>query len=337
MGLRNIVGHEKPLDRLRGYIMRARIPHAFLFAGEEGVGKRLTAVNFAKALNCQKNLELFSETTPRTTHNDPDSCDECPSCVKVDKSAHPDIFLIGPEGDGRQITVSSVRSLQESLAYRPFEGLWKIAVIDDAETMNKSAANAFLETLEEPPQQSILIMVSSRPDTLLSTIRSRCHRINFSPLPLSEMGELLQEKIGGLDHDGSLLLGALSGGRFGYAMNEDLLNRRDKSFSEFREMLCSPDKDVWADRESMDEWFDWSQLWLREIAVLKATGKKELLINQDKESDIMDVSGKAGLRDILRLASELNRIKGELKFNLNKQLTLNYTGILLRNALGNSG
>ncbi len=337
MGLRNIVGHEKPLDRLRGYIMRARIPHAFLFAGEEGVGKRLTAVNFAKVLNCQKNLELFSEATPRTTHHDPDSCDECPSCVKVDKSAHPDIFFIGPEGDGKQITVSSVRSLQESLAYRPFEGLWKIAVIDDAETMNKSAANAFLETLEEPPQQSILIMVSSRPDTLLSTIRSRCHRINFSPLPLSEMGELLQEKIGGLDHDGSLLLGALSGGRFGYAMNEDLLNRRDKSFSEFREMLCSPDKDVWADRESMDEWFDWSQLWLREIAVLKATGKKELLINQDKESDIMDVSGKAGLRDILRLASELNRIKGELKFNLNKQLTLNYTGILLRNALGNSG
>lgn len=337
MGLRDIVGHEKPLDILRGYIRRARIPHAFLFAGEEGVGKRLTAVNFAKVLNCQKNLELFSEAAPRTIQHDPDSCDECPSCVKADKSAHPDIFLIGPEGDGRQITVSSVRSLQESLAYRPFEGLWKIAVIDDAETMNKSAANAFLETLEEPPQQSILIMVSSRPDTLLSTIRSRCHRINFSPLPLSEMGDLLQEKIGGLDHDGSFLLGTLSGGRFGYAMNEDLLNRRDKSFSEFRDMLGNPDKDIWADRESMDEWFDWSQLWLRDVAVLKATGKKELLINQDMESDIMDLSGKAGLRDILRLASELSRIKGELKFNLNRQLTLNYTGILLRNALGNSG
>lgn len=120
-------------------------------------------------------------------------------------------------------------------------------------------------------------------------------------------------------------------------MNEDLLNRRDKSFSEFRDMLCNPDKDIWADRESMDEWFDWSQLWLRDIAVLKATGKKELLINQDKESDIMDISEKAGLRDILSLASELSRIKRELQFNLNRQLTLNYTGILLRKALGNSG
>ena len=68
MGLRDIVGHEKPLDILRGYIRRARIPHAFLFAGEEGVGKRLTAVNFAKGLNCQKNLELFSEAAAELLH-----------------------------------------------------------------------------------------------------------------------------------------------------------------------------------------------------------------------------------------------------------------------------
>ena len=337
MALSDITGHEKPLDILKGCIRKGRLPHAFLFAGEEGVGKKLTAVNFAKTLNCQKNRELSSDNTLSITHHNIDCCDKCPSCIKAEKSAHPDIFMIGPEGDGRQITISSVRALQESLAYKPFEGLWKIAVIDDAETMNQSAANAFLETLEEPTRQSILVMISSRPDMLLSTIRSRCHRINFSPLPIGTMGELIREKSGELDHDRSLLLCTLSGGRLGYAMSEDLIKQRNKSLSEFKVLLDNPEKDVWADRDSMDKWFDWSLLWLRDIAVFKATGKKELLINKDKEADIKELSGNAGLRDILRLARELNMTKGRLKFNLNKQLTLNYTSILLRKMLGRVG
>lgn len=332
MGLKHIVGHERPLNILKGYIRKGRIPHALLFAGEEGVGKRHTATMFAKLLNCKENAGLFSNTSRQSSH-DPDSCDACSSCVKVERAVHPDVMVIGPEGDGGQITVSSVRSLQESMAYRPFEGIWKIAIINDAEIMNSAAQNAFLETLEEPPHQSILILVSSRPDTLLSTIRSRCHRVNFSPLPLREMGELLQRTMKEIDEKRSLLLSTLSGGRFGYAMHEDLLSRREKSFGELGQMMSNTDTEAWADRESMDEWFEWCQLWLRDMAVLRATGKTNLLINEDKESDIRELTRQAGLWEILNLSRELERVRSNLHVSLNKQLTLNYTGILLRNTL----
>ncbi len=326
MALRDIIGHEGILDILRGYIRKGRIPHAMLFAGDEGVGKRFTALNFAKVLNCHH----FTMTSM-------DCCDKCPSCKKIDKLIHPDVFLVKPEGDGGQIIVSSIRNLQESLSYKPFEGRWKLAIIEEADALNISAANAFLETLEEPPSQSILILISSRPDTLLETIRSRCQRINFSPLPLSSMSYLLRKRLKGLNHEQSMLLSALSGGKVGYAMNEDLIKKRDRTFDMFLEMLGNPAKDFWKDRKEMEEWFDWCELWIRDIAVFKATGNPHLLINKDKESKIQEISRKAELKDILKLSRELYNIRRLLNFNLNRQITLYHVNLLLRRHIGVTG
>lgn len=334
MALIDIIGHERPLKILRGCIRKGKIPHAFLFSGEEGIGKKLVAINFAKVLNCTGSRnDLFNAISAENGFTE-DCCDACSSCIKADKMIHPDIISVVPEGDGRQIVVSSVRSLQEALAYRPFEGIWKIALIDDAESLNPSAANAFLETLEEPPAHSIIILISSRPDMLLTTIRSRCHRIHFSPLPPEPMSRLLEEKLGESDQNRLLLLSTLSCGRVGYAISGDLLKQRDTSFAEFGDLLGTQHKDVWSDRDGMATWFDWNQLWLRDLAVFKATGETDLLINRDKADGIREMSGTAGLRDILELARELNRIRGALRFNLNKQLTLNYTNLLLRKMLG---
>lgn len=333
MALKNIIGQEKALEILTGCIRKKRVPHALLFAGEEGIGKSLTAINFAKVLNCHNNRELFSDNSSHITHHDIDCCDECPSCKKIDKSTHPDVSFIVPEGKGKQIIVDSVRNLQESFSYRPFEGEWKIAIIDNADRLNQSASNAFLETLESPPAQSIVIIVSSRPDILLSTIRSRCQRINFTPLPLKIMGQLLEEKFKELDHDRAMLLGMLSGGKPGYALSEDLIEDRDRSFNELMEILGGTEQEVWEDRDAMERWFDWSQLWLRDIAVYKAAGRTDLLINQDRTAEIRDISQKADLKDILKLARELYGMRGLLNYNLNKQLTHNYTGLLLRKML----
>lgn len=339
MALKDIIGHDRALNILKGCIVKERIPHALLFAGDEGIGKRLAAVNFAKTLNCLKPAEddLFSfgaEEEDGSGIDETDACDKCPSCSKIDSGNHPDVFIIGPEGDGRQITVSSVRKLEESLSYKPFEGRWKIAVIDNADRLNQSAANAFLQTLEEPSPQSILILVSSRPEVILPTIRSRCQRVNFAPLPVDMMSGLLREKFGESDPGQAMLQSMLSGGRLGYALNDDMMRKRDWSFDVFMQMFGSPEGDVWSGREDMENWFDWGQLWLRDIAVFKATGQTGLLINHDKINEIKEISSRAVLVDILKLARELYNIRGRLFFNLNKQLTLNYTSLLMKKMLG---
>jgi DNA polymerase-3 subunit delta' len=343
LAIRDIVGHDRPLEILKGSILKNRISHAYLFRGEDGIGKKLVAMNFSKMLNCQNNrsasrgVESRSPTEPYHTspaaHDKIDCCDTCPSCIKINKATHPDVFSIAPE-EG-QIKVGVIRNLEESLSYKAYEGKWKIAVIDNAESLNQSAANAFLKTLEEPPEQSIIILISSIPDLIPSTIRSRCHAIHFSPLPVKEMEKLLEHYTAASKESQqysrqALLLSLLSGGRPGWALSSDLVDTRDRTFGEFQELLSVIDEDVWPDRESMEEWYDWVQLWLRDIAVFKATSKKDLLINQDKAKQIHDIARKANLPDILKLSSTLYNIKGFLRFNLNKQITLFNTYLLLK-------
>ncbi len=336
MALKDVVGQEGALEILRGSITKNRVAHAYLFAGEDGIGKKLTAINFAKALNCQKNRNAFSHHASRRTHYEIDCCDKCSSCIKIDKAIHPDVFLIAPENG--QIKVDVIRKLVESLAYKAFEGKWKIAIIDEADTLNQSAANAFLKTLEEPPDKSILVLISSMPELILTTIQSRCQRINFLPLPLNKMGELLEHKYSTerskIHSKQAMLLSLLSGGRPGWALSKELIERRDRSFDEFRSLLSRIKEDLWGDRDSMKEWFDWVQLWLRDIAVFKATGRVDLLINQDREKEMKTISKKAGLKDILNLSNLLYNIKDSLRFNLNIQLTLYHIYLLLKKTFG---
>jgi len=346
MALKDIVGQERALEILTGSITRNRIAHAYLFTGEDGIGKRLTAINFAKSLNCRNNREASGANGKRVNNNSShasrltpytiDCCDECPSCIKIDKAIHPDVFLIAPEAG--LITVSVIRGLEESLSYKAFEGKWKIVIIDKADSLNQSAANAFLKTLEEPPGQSLLVLISSMPELIPQTIRSRCQKINFSPLPIKKMGELLEYKYSTegpkIQGQQAKLLGLLSGGRPGWALGKDLIKKRDRLFDEFKSLLGGVEEGLWGDRDSMQEWFDWVQLWLRDIAVLKATGRADLLINQDRVQEMEKISKKPGLKDILNLSNALYDIKNLLRFNLNKQLTLYHTNLLLKKTFG---
>lgn len=363
MALKDIIGQENAINILKGVIRKNRVPHALLFVGEDGIGKKFTAINFAKALNCHrtesselrvKSEGLFEDPEPRTPNGLIDSCDQCPSCVKINKLLHPEI-LITPEEDEAalkekiymshpdvalimpykaQIRINVIRKLEKHLSYKPFEGNYKIAIIDDADKMTHEASNAFLKTLEAPASQSIIILISSKPELLLPTIRSRCQKVIFSSLPASAMEKLLLRVKGGSNKGALCLISALSGGRLGYALNEDLIKQRDSIFNEFLVMLERPEKDLWADRDEMQEWFDWCPLWLRDIAVLKATGMKELMINKDKNDDIADISKKASLKDIIKLSRRLDDLRGALKFNLNIPITIYHTSMLLKKMLG---
>lgn len=324
MALKEIIGQEKAVNILLGAIKKDRIPSSYLFAGESGIGKKFTAVNFAKALNCLDPKEG-------------DSCGECSQCKKIDNQTHPDFLLVSPESS--EIRVEEIRAVEEMLSLAPYEGNKKIVIIDDAETMNSSAANAFLKTLEEPPWQSLIILVSSSPDKLPETIRSRCSRVNFSPLSAEKCEEVINSALKTKrKSDDTLPTSArISMGRPGLAISEDLIERRNWTIKLFEQMLNCEDEDIWADREEMEKWFDSVILILRDIAVFKITGKSSMLISADMEKWISKAEKNSELKDIIECYTKISFIRKFLGFNLNKTITWNFTGSILRKSVKLSG
>jgi DNA polymerase-3 subunit delta' len=188
MPLRDVRGHRRVLDLLTHAIGRGALPPTLLFGGVEGVGKRTTAVAVAQALNCLQ-------------PSGGDSCGKCLACRKIARGAHPDVVLLSPDEAG-SIKIEAVREdiIQKS-AYRPFEGRWRVFIVDEADALIVNAQDALLKTLEEPPPGSILILVTSRPDALLPTVRSRCYRLRFGRLSEAEIAAVLLERHGFAERD----------------------------------------------------------------------------------------------------------------------------------------
>lgn len=317
MAFKDVIGQSQAFEILSGNIARGRIAHAYLFEGEKGIGKYLSARQFAKMLNCLNNAD---------SDDGLDSCDRCRSCVKIDKKTHPDVLEIQVE-DGGQIKVDTIRGLEEFLSLKPFEGKWKIVLIDDADLMNVYAANAFLKTLEEPPEQSVIVLVTNKAQAMLETIISRCRRVHFTPLPYEEFKQLLdlEDKAG--------LMSRLTGGRPGLAMGEIYLKERDKAFEQFQYLLSIGSESLWDTPEAIEAWLEWAVLFFRDIAVLYTSAGVELLINTDLESELRKIGSKTNLKNVLALAEEMLRLKKLIRFNLNKQLTQVYIRAILKKKL----
>jgi DNA polymerase-3 subunit delta' len=342
MALSDVIGQDTAVSVLLKTIRRGRISSSYLFAGESGIGKKFTAINLAKALNCLKSEDRTQSTStpPPLKKGGVDACDECPSCRKIDAGIHPDVLLISPESG--QIRIEEIRAIDEILSLKAFEGRTKVVVVDDAETMNQYAANAFLKTLEEPPSDSLIILVSSKPDRLPDTIQSRCSRINFTPLS-HEACEMVIKKViseekaatrkagkpATLQADRLSLLVRLSMGRPGNVVAGDLIEERDW-FLKLLKGMMNAEKDGWASREEIEKWFDFMIIMLRDMAVLKVVGDEADIINADLPEYLSRLSSSMDLKGIIENYQTLYALKGYLNFNLNKSLTWNYTGSLLR-------
>lgn len=162
------------VNLLQRSLERGRLAHGYLFAGTSIRELESVAATLAKTLNCQA-------PPKRTTAGLPlDCCDKCPICHAIDTDSHPDINWVRPESKSRVITIDQVRSLLQTVHLKPTQATWKVAVIVAADRLNQQAANAFLKTLEEPPKNSILILLSTEPQRILETILSRCLRLNFA-------------------------------------------------------------------------------------------------------------------------------------------------------------
>lgn len=214
MGFSDIKGQSFAVTLLERSVANNRLASAYLFYGPKGVGKELTAKIFAKVLNCEESTG--------------DASCMCRSCRNIDKMEHPDVNWSFPFGAARRIKIEQVRQLQRAIAWKAIEGKVKICIIVDADTLTQEAGNALLKTLEEPPPNSILILISSLPETILSTIKSRALEIQFFNLAPAVVAELLEQKIG-FSREEALFYSQLSTGSVGKALelkDEDIFNRR---------------------------------------------------------------------------------------------------------------
>jgi DNA polymerase-3 subunit delta' len=272
MPFSEIIGHDRPVTILKRALANDSLAHAYLFSGEPGIGKRMTAVSLAAALNCDA--------------PGPDGgCGSCAPCRKIAAASHPDVHLLLPDGD--EIKIDQVRQLQADLGLKAFEGRRKVVIVDGAESLNEASSNAFLKTLEEPPGDSLIILVSSLPHGLLATIRSRCQEVKFQPLPRRMLAAVLRERRG-LDEEAAWFLAALARGSLGRAMAMDLSDERSgrEQFLELvhslgamrhDDMLTLADR-VAKDRDGFVRLLDLGIEWLRDRAVFGQTSDEHLLV-----------------------------------------------------------
>ena len=189
--------HKAQWQRLAGARRDGRLPHATLLAGAAGLGKSHFARRLAGALVCPCPDQAG------------DACGSCDACRQATAGSHPDLLWVSPEEQGKAIKIDAVRELTAKSVLAAQQQGHRVIVIDPADAMNRAAANALLKTLEEPSSQTVLLLVSSQPDRLPATIRSRCQVVAFPAPSRAEAHAWLAARGGGEDVDELL---AISGG-----------------------------------------------------------------------------------------------------------------------------
>jgi DNA polymerase-3 subunit delta' len=289
MSLASVQGQDRAVEALKAALRSESVHHAYLFGGPEGVGKELTAIGFAQALMCADAPGV--------------GCGSCSTCQRIERRNHPDVTWLMPEQEmidrglagrsdfthapSREIRVEQVRGLQERLALRPLESRRKVAILASAHALNQQAQNAFLKTLEEPPKDTTLILLASAPDKLLPTIRSRCSKVHFGPLPSAFIAERVMKEHE-VDEATAKLVAVMSNGSLSKALelDPDRLALRKDVIERF-EALQRSDARGWvkfaedfaSSRETAEDCLQVLAVWMRDVTAAKVNASS--LANED--------------------------------------------------------
>jgi DNA polymerase-3 subunit delta' len=223
-GFAAITDQQQPIRILSAFFYTGKMPHAMLFTGGDGIGKRSAAKAFAMVCNCSgdmnpagssERVSPCAATTPGDVIMIPVPCGQCRSCKKIQADSHPDVIRMEPSG--QYIRIAQIRELLSTLAMKPYEARLRVVIISDAHTLNPEAGNALLKILEEPPERTVLILTASGTADLLPTVVSRCQQIRFNPLPLERLVAMLIEKEG-VKPENARVLAAMADGSYSRAL-----------------------------------------------------------------------------------------------------------------------
>lgn len=291
MPFRVVVGHRPLIALLARSVETQSLPPTLLFSGNEGIGKRLTAVALAQALNCER-------------PSGGDACGECRACQRIARAVHADVLIVEP-GDSGSIKVDQVRDAIERSAYRPFEGRRRVVIVDPADALMPEAQNALLKTLEEPPAGSVFVLITARPDVLLPTVLSRSHRLRFGPLSPSDVADVLIRDHGYSAADGHAAA-SVAEGSVGRALGENTADVAEARATASRVLGVSgasrdPRRRLEAakllaggaaDREDLARRLLALSGLLRDLAALSAGVEGAMIANPDLRSQLETVRGR---------------------------------------------
>lgn len=333
MPFHTIIGHRSTIVSLQTAAARQRLAHAYLFHGEDTIGKRTTAHSFAQALLCERNP---SET-------DLDSCGVCRSCHQIDARTHPDYFVVEPDAElaTPQIKIEQIREIEHQIVYRPLIGDRKVCMIDDADRLTIGAANALLKTLEEPPDHSLFLLITSRPASLPATIRSRCQSLRFATPARTdvEAALILKREMRPTD---ARFLAMLSDGRLGEALSTDLKTVRTQQqelielvspnfLRSVTNVLTAAESLAKADRAA--ETLSWIARWVRDLLIIQVGGDRDQLLHLDQVPVLERDARHAPTDALLDLLRDIEETQQQATRHLNLHMALENILLRLRDAL----
>lgn len=334
MPFADLTGHEQPISLLTATLRNGRLAHAYLFYGETKIGKLMTAVRLAQALNCEQPSQTETQ----------DSCGRCRSCLQITARTHPDYFVIEPDPNAAtpQIKIEQVREIEQQLVYRPLIGERKICLIDDADRLTIGAANALLKTLEEPPGHSLFILIASRPQALPITIRSRCQALRFTTPARTqvEAALILQRELPPAD---ARFLAVFADGRIGEALTVNVADVRARqqecltlvkpeSLTSSASLLSAAESLAKTDRG--EDTLAWLTRWIRDLVIVIVDGDQDQILHLDQLADLRRYAQRADLDALLTILNDIERTEQQATRHLNVQMALETTFLRLREALG---
>ena len=317
-GFADILGQEAIKEHFTKAIAFHKVSHAYILTGEKGMGKKSLANAFALSLLCEK-----GGTEP---------CLECHSCRQVLSGNHPDLIYVTHEKPA-SIGVEDVRSqINDTMAVRPYNGGYKIYIVDEAEKMTVQAQNALLKTIEEPPAYGVILLLTSNEDAFLSTILSRCVQLKLKPLKDSVVKTYLEETMGVKEQDADVYT-AFARGNLGKAIHLASSEDFKLMHSEMLYLLNHLKEMDIADilnfirklrEEEIDlyECLDFMQLWDRDVLLFKVTKDVILLIFKDQYTAINEISKNSGYDGLENILAAVDKARVRLNANVNTELVL---------------
>ncbi len=318
VGFAQIIGQEHIKEHLQGAIGSRMVSHAYILQGEAGMGKKLLADTFAMTLLCES-----GETEP---------CMTCHSCKQALSGNHPDIRHLIPEKEG-VIKVGEVREqIVNDVSIKPYSSPYKIYIVPNADTMNATAQNALLKTLEEPPEYVCILLLCKNAQLLLETIRSRCIQLNIRPLRDEQVKGYLMKNMQIPDYQ-AMICAAFARGSIGRAKallkNDDFEELRQETAHLLKNLpnmnileMGDEIKKISGLSVGIVEFLDYLYLWYRDILLCKATGNTENLLHLEDRQMIAAIANRCSYEGIEQVLTKIEDTKAKVNTNVNPDMAL---------------